>query len=290
MRGIGLMVGAMLGFAVNDALVKAMLSYLPIGQIFFAMGIGGVVIFGMIAARQGLSLLSRAFFARSVMVRNISEVVGSLGFVTSLQFIPLSTASVILQATPLVVTLGASFYFRETIGWRRWCAVGVGFAGVLIIIRPGLDGFQPAALITVVGVVGLAMRDLATRAVPRDIGAVVLSAYGFFMLVPTGVILLTLFDPPVPFPMISVWMLAASMAAAPLAYYGVTAAMRTGDVGAVTPFRYTRLIFAMAIGILFFREKPDALTWAGAAMIMGSGLYTYMRERRLAKIQSALST
>jgi drug/metabolite transporter (DMT)-like permease len=285
LRGAALMVLAMLGFAIEDMMIKVISSTLPIGQIIGLLGIGGALVFGTICKLQGRRLLDPQLATRAIAIRNLSELVGTLGFVTAIALTPISTASAILQATPLIVTFGAAMFFRETVGWRRWTAIGVGFFGVLLIIRPGTEGFNQLSIITLIGVFGLAMRDLATRSVPKETSSMQLSFMAFLTLIPAALILTWVFETPwlVPTPR-SLGMLIASICVAVLAYYAIVAAMRVGEISFVTPFRYTRLVFALFFGILIFGERPDLLTLIGSAIIVTSGIYTVWRERRLRMI------
>lgn len=289
-RGILLMVAAMAGFAIEDMFIKSVAEVMPIGQILIALGAGGALAFALVARRNGDPLLSRDLLCAPVILRNLAEIIGTIGFVTAIALTPLSSASAIIQATPLVVTLGAALFLGADVGWRRWSAIIVGLIGVLIIIRPGLSGFEPASLFAVQAVIGLAVRDLATRAVPPGISSVKLSAYGFAMLIPTGSLLLLVMKQPMVTPTPGV---AAALCAGVLvgvfAYYAITAAMRIGEIAVVTPFRYTRLIFALIIGVTVFNERPDGWTLFGAAIIIGSGLYTLMRERRVPRPSPGVS-
>lgn len=281
-RGAALMVAAMAGFALEDTFIKTLALDLPVGQILILLGIGGALVFAVLALLRRDRLLSRDLLDRWVILRNTGELIGTIGFVTAIALTPLSSASAILQALPLAVTLGAALFMHEQVGWRRWSAILVGFSGVLLIIRPGLEGFDAASLFAVQGVVGLAIRDLATRAVPRAISSMQLSTYAFATLVPAGAILLAIGPaaPTVPRP--EHWAaLGAALAFGVTAYYAIVAAMRMGDISVIAPFRYSRLIFAMLIGVIHFGERPDALTLTGAALIVGSGLYTIEREARL---------
>lgn len=281
LRGSALMVLAMAGFALEDMFIKRLADDLPVGQILMLLGAGGAVIFGLAALSRGHALLSRDLLSGPVMLRNLGELIGTIGFVTAIALTPLSSASAILQATPLAVTLGAALFLREQVGWRRWSAILVGFAGVLMVIRPGLSGFEPASLFAVQAVFGLAMRDLATRAVPHTVTSMQLSSYGFATIVPAGALLLWLSGGAVS-PSAANWRdIAFALLLGVAAYYAIVAAMRVGEVSFVTPFRYTRLIFALVIAVLIFDEQPDALTLIGAAIIIASGLYTLLRERRL---------
>ena len=284
-RGIILMVAAMAGFAIEDMFVKRAAADLPTGQILVILGLGGTLVFGIMARHQGARLISREAVLRPVLLRHLGEVLGTLSFVTALSLIPLSLASAILQATPLAVTLGAALFLGEDVGWRRWTAIGVGLFGVLLILRPGLEGFRPESLYAVLAVVGLAMRDLATRRVPAHVSTTQLSVYAFALMVPSGLVLLLLSGGtamPGPARLAD---LAGAILIGVLAYYAITAAMRVGEVAAVTPFRYSRLLFALFIGAVVFGERPDALTLVGAAIVIASGVYTLLREARLGRLR-----
>jgi len=283
LRGSVLMVLAMAGFALEDMFIKRLADTMPVGQIIMAIGLGGAAIFAAICARRGRRLFTRDLLARPVLLRNTGEMAGTMCFVTAIALTPLSSASAILQATPLAVTLGAALFLGEPVGWRRWSAILVGFAGVLMVVRPGLAGFAPASLFAVGAVIGLALRDLATRAVPAAISSMQLSAYAFATLVPTGAILLAFGEGAVMPAAVQLRDLGLALGCGVAAYYAIVAAMRVGEVAVVTPFRYTRLVFALVIGVAVFAERPDAWTLAGAAVIVASGLYTLMREARLGR-------
>ena len=150
LRGILLMIAAMAGFAVEDTFIKLTSASMPTGQILIGLGLGGLVIFGVLTRLRGQRVMTAAILSPLVLVRNLAEAIATMGFVTALSLVPISTASSILQATPLAVTLGGALFLGAAVGWRRWTAVTVGFVGVLMILRPGLDGFEPAALFAVV--------------------------------------------------------------------------------------------------------------------------------------------
>ena len=281
LRAIALMVLSMAGFAIEDMLIKYIALEMPTGQFLMLIGAGGALIFTLMAWRQGQAVLSADFLRPTIIIRNLGEVIGTLGFVTALVLTPLSSASAILQATPLAVTLGAALFLREAVGWRRWSAILIGFCGVVAVIRPGLEGFQSASLFAVLGVIGLATRDVATRATPATISSLVLSAHGFGMLVPAGAFLLWISGGAVAPSAQGYGLLFAALIIGVSAYYALTLSMRLGDVAVVTPFRYVRLVFALFIGVTVFHEQPDAWTLGGAAIIILSGLYTFFRERQL---------
>ena len=284
LRGALLMTLAMAGFAIEDMFIKLLAGALPVGQVLLFLGIGGALVFGTIAHRRGEVLVSPALLTRAVLVRNLCELVGTVGFVLGFVLASLSTASAILQATPLVVTLGAVLFLGEKVGWRRWLAIGVGFAGVMLIVRPGMAGFEPASLFAVIGVLGLAGRDVATRLVPRSVSSYQISTWAFLTIVPAGVFLMIVMDQPPVLPnALQVLTLLATVGIGVLAYYALVAAMRVGELSFVTPFRYTRMVFALVVALLVFGENPDALTLVGAVMIIGAGLFTWWRELQVRK-------
>ena len=283
LRGGALMIVAMFGFAVTDMFIKLLGAALPTGQILAVLGAGGSLVFGVLALRRGDALFGPAFVHPAVLWRNGSEILGTLCFVSAIVHAPLSVTSAILQANPLIVTLGAALWLKEPVGVRRWSAIGVGLVGVLLVIQPWNERFEPASLLAVGGVFGLAFRDLATRRVPDGISSAVLSSYALAMLVPAGLLLLIL--PGTPPPTLpgagTALLLLGAVAISTLGYYGIVAAMRVGDVGVVTPFRYSRIVFALVIAALIFDERIDALMLFGAAVVVASGLYALWRERRL---------
>lgn len=281
LRGATIMVLAMLGFAIEDAFIKMMGDALPVGQILVMLGIGGSAVFAVVVLAQKRALFERDMLAAPVLTRAMGEIIGTMCFISAIVFTPLSTASAILQATPLVVTLGAALFLGEAVGWRRWAAILVGFVGVLMIIRPGMSDFSPLSLFAVGGVFGLALRDISTRKISKSLSSMQLSFLGFLVLIPAGFMLLGITGKSLAPLDARLWLLiTASITIGVFAYYGIVAAMRVGEVSFVTPFRYSRLIFAMIIGVSFFGERPDLLTILGGIVIVASGIYTVLRERK----------
>lgn len=282
LRGAALMVLAMLGFALEDMLIKLLAGTLPIGQIVGMLGVGSSIILGGVLIAQRQSLFDRSMMTVPILLRAIGELIGTVGFVTAIVLTPLSSASAILQATPLFVTLGAALFLQESVGWRRWTAVLVGFFGVLMIIRPGLEGFSWYSLFALQGVLGLGIRDLATRRVPKETSSLQLSFLAFLVLIPSAAILMAFNGTSLVALSPLAWgYFTAATVVGIFAYYSIVAAMRIGEISFVTPFRYSRILFALIIGIGVFGEEPDALTLIGASIIVASGLYTLWRERRV---------
>ncbi len=283
LRGAMLMAVAMAGFSLEDMFIKLLADSLPVGQILVLLGVVGAVVFGLIAHRKGQPLVTPLLLTRAILIRNLSEMIGTIGFVLGFVLASLATATAILQSAPLLVTLGAVLFLGEKVGWRRWSAISVGFLGVLLIVRPGMAGFEPASLLVLIGVIGLAGRDLATRAIPREVSSYQLSSWAFAMIVPAGVFLMLIMGETPVGPSLGEWAkLAAAMGIGVIAYYALVASVRLGDLSFVTPFRYTRMLFALIVAVLVFGERPDALTLIGSAIIVAAGLFTLWRETRVA--------
>lgn len=283
LRGSLFMVLAMLGFAIEDAFFKAATATgdvsAGVGTMLF--GVFGTGFFALYALWIKEPLVRRAYVEGPLLIRSAFEILGRLFFALSLAFAPLSTTSAILQAAPLVVTLGAALVLKEKVGLRRWMAMSIGFVGVLMIVRPTPSGFDATATFAVLGMIGFAGRDLMTRASPPEVSATQLGILGFLMVFIAGVVI-TLFEPaPLAAPSLpALALLAGTGLAGLIAYSALTKAMRTGEVSVVAPFRYARLLIALVFAYLIFGERPDALTLIGATLIVSSGVYTLVRSGR----------
>jgi len=274
------MVLAMACFTFEDMFVKVASKSIPAGEILLLFGIGGTLAFIVLTLRRKEVIIHPAILSKPILIRAIFEVTGRVFYTLALVFIPLSSASAILQATPLVVVTGAAIFFGEKVGWRRWTAIIVGFIGVLMILQPGLEGFETTSILAVLGTLGFAGRDLATRAAPKVLSNTQLGIYGFFVLIPIGLVMLIFSGGAVIPGFYLALQLLGMIIFGVIAYYSLTIAMRTGEVSVVTPFRYTRLVFALILGFLVFSERPDTLTLLGSAVVVASGIYTLLRSRR----------
>ena len=277
LRGSLFMVAAMAGFAVEDAFLKAATAEVAVGLALVILGLVGVAVFSGVALRAGAAPLPRSVLTRTMALRSGFEITGRLFYALAIALTPISTASAILQATPLVVVLGAALIFGERIGGRRWALIGLGFVGVLVILRPGVEGFSALSLLALIAMAGFAGRDLATRAAPLTLSNAQLGVVGFIMLALSGAIILAVTGG-VAVPSAGAFgLLAGAAVFGILAYAALTQAMRTGAVGVVTPFRYSRLVFAVLLGVGVFGERPDAATLAGSAIIVFCGVILLTR-------------
>lgn len=287
LRGGMIVTFSMAVFSVEDALIKDLASRYPVGQVMLMLGLGGATVFFVIAGDAGRRAILRGFRSGTLMLRNLGECLGAATYTAALALVSFSTVAAVFQATPLAITAAAAVFLGEKVGWRRWSAVAAGFVGVLMIIRPGLAGFEPAAGLVLVTVVAIAFRDIITRKIPAGMPSGAVACHGFLSVAATGAVFLALsggFTPPAAS---DLGKIAAAVAAGTAGYYAIVAAMRIGDTSALMPYRYSRLVFSLIIGVTVFAERPDAPTLAGAGLILGAAFYTFLRERRIARRAAA---
>jgi drug/metabolite transporter (DMT)-like permease len=279
LRGITFMLLAMGGFAIEDGLIKSLTDNIPVSELLIILGTGGTIMFAGLAILQGERLYSPQMLNKVFAVRFISDVLSPLFFLPALALIPLATAASILQAIPILVTMGAALVLGQKVGWRRWNAITFGFMGVLLIVRPGMAGFDPASILALLGVIFLASRDLATRVMPAGLSTFTVTAYAFGASIIAGFILIPYFAPLI-WPTIAQWgWLLILTVLGGISYAAIVVATRAGDVAVIAPFRYSRLIFSLLIAVIFLGERPDWQTLCGATIIILSGLYTFWREQ-----------
>lgn len=280
------MVAAMAAFAVEDVFVKTVSETLPVAQILIIFGFGGAFLFACLALFNKERLFSSDVVSRPMRFRVLFEILGRLFYVLAITLTPLSSATVILQATPIVVVAGAALIFREKVGRRRWAAIFVGLVGVVVIIRPGTDSFSMLSVLAILGMLGFAGRDLASRAAPASLSTSILGLYGFLSVVAAGALFAAWEAVPFIFPDVetSLYLLGAVLSGV-VAYSCLMKAMRTGEVSAVTPFRYTRLLFGIAFGVLLFDEQPGISMLIGCGLIVVSGLFILWRGKQLATLE-----
>lgn len=281
-RGAILMVVSMVLFAFEDMFIKLLSAELPYAEVLGMIGLLGFCCFTLMLWRRGGRLLTRDLLRPSVLFRSLAEAVGSIGIVVALALSELSSTSAIMQALPLAIVLGAAVFLAEPVGWRRWTAILIGFLGVLLVIRPGLAGFQPVSLMALLAVVCLAARDVVTRRISAHIPSEQLAAAAFLSILIASVLMGLVLGQRFVMPDLRQWGLFGLCIGVGVGGYSMlVTATRLGQASALAPYRYARLVFALALAFIVFGERPDALTMTGAAVIVGSGCYTMWREARL---------
>jgi drug/metabolite transporter (DMT)-like permease len=289
LRGAVFMAISMAGFTINDTFVKLATQEMNIGQIMFVRGLMASLMIAAMAWHFGALRPVSFIWKPGVLARSLGEMVATVTFLAGLSHMPIGNASAILQALPLAVTLGAVLFLGEKVGWRRWTAIVAGFLGVLIIVRPGMEGFSQYSLLILTCVLAAAFRDLATRRAPADVPSLFMTLVTAAMITLTGLALISPFGGWTPMSAKSLAILFAAASFIIFGYLFIINAMRAGDIGFIAPFRYTSLIWALSLGFLVFRDVPDRAMLIGAALVIGSGTYSFYRERvRASRIQSAV--
>ena len=277
--GALLMMASMAAFTINDAFIKVAGAQMPLMQILFLRGILTTALILALAVALGqfqFRMARRDWIL--VGLRTLSEIGAAIFFLSALMNMPIANVTAILQVLPLSVSLGAALFLSEPLGWRRLLAIAVGFAGMLLIVRPGADGFSIWAVYALCAVVCITMRDLVTRRLSKDVPSMTVTLAASVGVVAFAAVASAAVEwQPVTLD------LAALIAGAGVfvlgGYYFSVRVMRVGDIGFIAPFRYTSLIWALVIGFVIFGEWPDAMTFVGAAIVVGTGLFTLYRER-----------
>ncbi len=279
---IGAMAVSMLAFVTNDTQVKYVSQTLPLGEVMFLRGVATVVLIGIMVFAMGAHRQVPRLADRGLFWRTVGEVAASILFLIALTHLPIAEAIILMQAVPLAVTAAAAVFLHERVGWRRWTAVAIGFAGVLVVMRPGVEGFDAYGLMVVAAVLFVALRDIATRFVPREVPTVLVVAVASVAVMITGAGMGLWEDWRIPNWSEIPWLFGSALCLL-VGYWFVIVAMRTGEMAVTSPVRYTVIVWATIYGFLIWGYRPDLYTWLGTALIIGTGLYTIYRERALAR-------
>ncbi|MFU8778351.1 MAG: DMT family transporter [Roseovarius sp.] len=283
LTGALLMMGSMAAFTLNDAMIKGLAGQVPLFQVMFLRGVVTTILVALIAWKMGA--LKRHLPREDwgpVFWRMVGEIGSAYFFVTALYNMPLANISAIMQALPLTLTLAAALFFREPVGWKRMAAIMAGFIGVMLIVRPGTEGFNIYSVYGLAAVAFVTLRDLATRRLSRDVPSMLVTLFNsFFIMAFFGLGSLT-----------GEWVALDGRAALLICgaavmiiggYLFSIMVMRVGEISFVAPFRYTSLIWALLLGWLVFGDWPQTLTLVGAAIVVASGLFTLYREAQISR-------
>jgi len=275
------MMASMACFVMNDTLFKVTDGAVPLFQLLFLRGILTTTLVIVLARRLGSLHFNIARRDWGLIgLRSAAEMGAAYFFVTALFNLPLANVTAILQVLPLTVTLGSALFFKEAVGWRRMTAILIGFIGMLLIVRPGSDGFNLYSIYALMAVLSVTVRDLATRRLSTDVPSmtVTLSASVTVMIF-SGVA--SLATPWVGISTLNGLMIVGASVFILGGYYFSVRVMRVGDVSFIAPFRYTGLVWALISGWFVFGDWPTSLTLLGAAIVVATGLFTLYRERAL---------
>ncbi len=273
------MMGSMAAFTINDTLVKLVGQAIPLFQLVAMRGALATVLVFFLARHLGALHID---FSRHdkwlIAFRCVAELAATFFFLTALMHMPLANVTAVLQALPLTVTLGAALFFGEVIGWRRIVAIALGFFGMILIVRPGPDGFSIYAIYALIAVAAVTARDLITRRMSADVPSMVVTL-ATSLSITLAATIASILEGWVPISTGPGMMIAGAAVFVLMGYLFSVMVMRVGEVGFVAPFRYSSLIWALGLGWVVFGDWPDGITMLGAALVVGAGMFTLFRER-----------
>ncbi|KNG91993.1 membrane protein [Pseudaestuariivita atlantica] len=275
------MMGSMLAFTLNDVAIKLTGGDIPLFQLIFLRGLFTTTLVSVLAWRM------RAFQLRQsprdwslIGARVVTEVMIVIFFLTALLNMPIANVTAILQALPLIVTFAGIFLFKEVVGWRRMLAIALGFLGVMLIVKPGTDGFTTYTVFAMIAALFVALRDLVTKPLSAKVPSMLVTfctatgitlVCGVLSLSETWVVLTPRH-----------WTLLALSAVFILGGYLFSVlTIRVGDISFTALFRYTGILWALVLGLIVFDEWPDRITLLGVILVVGAGAYTLWREARV---------
>ena len=286
LRGIVAISACNLLFLINDTLIKLANADMPLSEILFFRGLFVTFILVPLVLAAGAHRQVALLWNWPVFWRTVAEICAAILYLLALFHIPIANSNTLIQIVPLMVTACGALFFGEAVGWRRWTAITVGFLGVLIVVRPGLEGFNAFSLLALASAFFITIRDMTTRMMPRGLPALLISlvtgiavglsgpvfgsAIGDTWVVPSGHSLGLIF--------VAVFFLTGG-------YLTAVEFMRHGDISVVAPFRYTVIIWAIVVGFVVWGEVPDWPMIVGTAIIAASGIYTFSRERNQARLR-----
>jgi drug/metabolite transporter (DMT)-like permease len=286
MRGIIAILLTSTAFVMNDALVKLASAELPVGEIIVVRGVIATAMLVALAGVMGALKEPRNLLAIPMVVRMVTATLSTLFIIKSLSLLPLPTVTAVTQVTPLAVTVGAAVLLGERIGWRRWVAALIGFVGMLMIVRPDRTGFTGPAWIVVAALIFTTARDLSTRWIAPAIPALTVASASSVLITLGGFVFL-------PFEtwiMPSRWALMILTIAScflVVAYVTIVYAMRTGEIGVVSPFRYSLIPLSIFLGYYWWGDMPEQSAGVGIVLVIAAGIYTIHRERVVSRAARA---
>lgn len=284
LRGALYMNLSMFAFTVNDAIMKSLTHALPLYQTIALRGM--VAVLGLILVARGtggLRLPPNPHDRALIALRSLADVAATILFLTALKHMPLATLSAVMQVTPLAVTLGAALYYKDKIGWRRLLAITIGFLGVMLIIRPGMEGFTIWSVLGLGSVATVVFRDLSVRRLSQGVPSLVVALGAGFAVMVMG-FAGSVIEGWQAVTLLQALQLLGSGSMVIVGYICSVSAMRVGDIGFVAPFRYTSLLWAIILGWVFFATFPDLWSLIGATIVVATGIYTLLRERKLRQL------
>ena len=272
------MVAAMGCLTVADLLIKIASQTLPLGQVMIFFGVGSIVVFWGVMGIKGETIWLLPLTNPAVVLRNIGDLIAINGMCLALMYVPISIVGAVIQTVPLMVTAAAALFLNERVGKRRFLAIFFGFLGTLFIVQPGAATFDIATTLVFVAAVGMALRDISTKLVRKSFSTLLLSFYSCVLFILSGSVLLVITGGTRMPDIDMMFIVVAMIAFGSFGFFFMTEAVRWSDMSVVIPFRYTRLLFSVGVGIVILGEQVNAIMLFGCALTILSGLYIWHRE------------
>ncbi len=279
-QGVLWMAGAAVCFSAMIVLIRLAVDVLHPFQVAFFRNLFGLMFMLPWILRVGIDgLRTRRIGAYSW--RAAVGLVAMLSWFMALSMMPLAEAVSLSFTSPLFATIGAALFLGEIVRARRWSATAIGFLGVLVILRPGLEAVTPAALLVLLSALAGAVSALLVKSLSRTEPSRAMVAYMSLFLTPLSLVpALFVWQPP-SLTVIAIMVLVGALAT--VAHLMFTHAMHLADASAVIPLDYLRLPLVALLGWALFGERMDLWSWAGAAIIIASTLYIARREAVVAR-------
>ena len=282
LKGAIYMCLSMAGFVLNDAVIKYASADIGMYQSIFVRGCFAVIIIGIACIYNGaFKIIPNRLDHKLIIWRTLAEIFATITFLTALFYLPIANITALLQALPLTVTLAASWFLGEKIGWRRGVAILIGFIGVLLIIQPGTDEFNVYSILGIFCVIFVTIRDLVVRKFSAKISTLYVAFITAAAIALVGGFLTFAYEGWIPMKLHEVILLFIASTLIFVGYFFAISAMRSGQVGFVSPFRYTIMIWAIILGYLIWGDIPNNLTLLGISIVIGMGIFTFWREAQL---------
>ena len=269
----------MAGYVTNDALIKLAAESLPLYQSIFVRGVWVCLILAVLNYRRGtLGQLTR-HFSTPITIRLACETLGTILYLTALTRLPLAELTAVLQIVPIVVVFAAARLLREPVSAQRVMAVGLGFFGVLLVVKPGSASFSGWFVLGFLTVIVIVIRELATRQIKESAPTQVVALLTALCITVMGLTLSFVqgWDMPRAWPVVTLVGAGTFLA---VGYVSSVETVRIGDLSFSAPFRYSVIIFSIILQIVVFGEVPDALTFLGSAIVAAAGLWAFWGAQR----------
>ena len=268
-----------MGFlTLADLLIKIASQTLPIGQVMIFFGVGSIIVFWGVIRVKGETIWLSPFTNPAVILRNIGDLIAINGMCLALIYVSISTIGAVIQTVPLMVAVTAALFLGERVGKRRGLAILIGFLGTLFVIQPSAATFDITTILVFVAAAGMALRDIRTKLIGESFSTLLLSFYSCVLFILSGSVSLIITGGARVPDIDMIFIVAAMIALGSSGFFFMTEALRWGDMSVVVPFRYTRLLFSVAVGIVILDEQVNALMLFGSALTILSGLYIWHRE------------